>query len=340
VIVVGGMDKPDKILSTEYDLAYINEATELTLNDWESLSGRMRNGVMPYQQIMADCNPSTPSHWLYQRVKSGLTTIFYSTHKDNPAYWDEKIEQWTAIGKRYLERLGKLTGIRRARFFEGKWVSAEGVIYTDWDPSIHVIDRFDIPKAWDRYWVIDFGYTHPFVWQAWAQDPDGRLYRYREIYMTQRLVEDHAVKIMEITKGEPEPVEIITDHDAEDRATFERKTGKRTMAAKKDVSPGIQATAERMRLAGDGKPRIFFLRDSLVEVDIELSESGLPTCTEDEMDSYVWDTRTTVKKEQPLKENDHGCDTTRYMVARFDLGHVTPDVTITLHEQQSRWRRM
>jgi len=27
------------------------------------------------------------------------------------------------------------------------------------------------------------------------------------------------------------------------------------------------------------------------------------------------------------------------MVARFDLGHVTPDVTITLHEQQSRWRR-
>jgi phage terminase large subunit len=82
VIVVSGMDKPDKILSTEYDLAYINEATELTLNDWESLTGRMRNGVMPYQQIIADCNPSTPSHWLYQRVKSGLTRIFYSQHTD------------------------------------------------------------------------------------------------------------------------------------------------------------------------------------------------------------------------------------------------------------------
>lgn len=338
VIVVGGLDRADKILSTEYDLAYINEATELTLNDWESLTGRMRNGVMPYQQIMADCNPSTPSHWLYQRVKSGLTTIFYSVHKDNPAYWSERLQDWTEIGKRYLKRLGSLTGIRRARFYDGKWVSAEGVIYEGWRPEIHVIDRFEIPKTWDRYWVIDFGFTHPFVWQAWARDPDGRLYRYREIYMTQRIVADHSKQIMEVTKGEPKPKEVITDHDAEDRKTFERETGLTTKAARKDVSPGIQAVAARLRPQDDGKTRLYFLRDSLVEEDIELSEAGLPTCTEEEMDSYVWDTRTAVKKEQPLKENDHGCDTTRYMVAHFDLVKQVITTAPTSISQTSKWK--
>jgi predicted transcriptional regulator len=39
---------------------------------------------------------------------------------------------------------------------------------------------------------VDFGYTNPFVMQWWAEDPDGRLYLYREIYRTRRLVEDHA----------------------------------------------------------------------------------------------------------------------------------------------------
>ncbi len=339
VIVVGGMDKPEKILSTEYDLAYINEATELTLNDHESLTGRMRNGVMPYQQIMEDCNPGPPTHWLYQRVKSGLTTIFYSTHKDNPAYWDDRVGEWTVPGQKYLDRLSKLTGVRRARFFEGKWISAEGVVYDNWRPEIHLIDRFEIPKHWERIWVIDFGYTNPFVWQAWARDPDGRLIRYREVYMTQRIVEDHAAQIMEITKDEPAPIDVIADHDAEDRKTFERKTGLRTIAAKKDVSPGIQAVSSRLREAGDGKPRLMLMRDSLVERDPDRVDAGLPTCTEEEMDSYVWDTRTAKAKESPLKENDHGCDTTRYAVAYYDLGKSADLPAPVSISQVSKWRQ-
>ena len=34
-----------------------------------------------------------------------------------------------------------------------------------------------------RLWAIDFGYTHPLVWQAWALEGDtGSLYRYAELY--------------------------------------------------------------------------------------------------------------------------------------------------------------
>jgi hypothetical protein len=66
---------------------------------------------------------------------------------------------------------------------------------------------------WPRYWVIDFGYVHPFVWQAWAVGPDGELFRCREIYMTHRLVQDHAKVIRQITATEPLPEKVICDHD-------------------------------------------------------------------------------------------------------------------------------
>jgi hypothetical protein len=65
-IVVGGMvagdkDRSAKIMSTEYDLIAAFEATELAEDDWEKLLTRLRNGKMPYQQAIADCNPGAPT---------------------------------------------------------------------------------------------------------------------------------------------------------------------------------------------------------------------------------------------------------------------------------------
>ena len=54
VVSIGGMDKASKIMSTEYDIAYVQEATELTEDDWQALTSRMRNGVVSFQQILAD----------------------------------------------------------------------------------------------------------------------------------------------------------------------------------------------------------------------------------------------------------------------------------------------
>src|SRR5690606_32014152 len=54
VILVSGMDKADKILSSEFDLIYPNEYTECSEHDHLMLKSRLRNGVMPYQQLIAD----------------------------------------------------------------------------------------------------------------------------------------------------------------------------------------------------------------------------------------------------------------------------------------------
>lgn len=319
-IVIGGLDKASKVMSTEYDVIYVNEATELSLEEWELIGSRLRAGNMAYTQLLADANPGPPSHWLNQRCESGLTMRLLSRHRDNPILWDSAIDAWTDAGERYVvDRLGKLTGVRRLRLVEGIWAAAEGMIYEEFDPAIHVVDRFPIPAEWPRYWVIDFGYVHPFVWQWWALDPDGRAYCYREIYRTERLVVDHVADGLAASGDEPGPRVVITDHDAEDRATFERAARRKTTPAVKNVSAGIQLVANRLRPAGDGRPRLFYLRDSVLARDRSLVEQGLPTSTIEEYASYIWDTRSGRRKgEEPVKEHDHGMDTTRYFVMHLD----------------------
>jgi hypothetical protein len=166
---------------------------------------------------------------------------------------------------------------------------------------------------------VDFGFTNPFVWQEWAQDPDGRLYLVREVYHTGRLVEDHARRIKELTRNSPRPRAVLCDHDAEDRATLERHLQLRTTPAPKEISPGIQSVASRLRLAGDGKPRLFVVRGALDERDPALDARKAPCSTAEEWDGYVWDTRAGRKKgEVPLDRDDHGLDACRYLVHYLD----------------------
>lgn len=317
-IIVAGIDKPGKVMSTEFDTIYVQEAIDLTLEDWESLSSRLRNGVIPYQQLIGDTNPGPPSHWLKRRADAGALRLIPCRHEDNPRIVHPVTGDVTAYGRTYLERLDRLTGVRLKRLRHGLWVAAEGMVYDEWDALVHHTTLADlgldrVPSSWRRYRAIDFGFTNPFVCQWWAVDPDGRMLLYREIYRTRTLVEDHArvIRALEASAGERIDA-TITDHDAEDRATLERHLACRTTPADKNVSAGIQDVQARLRRAGDGRARLHVLKGALVERDLELEEAGRPTCTAEEVDAYVWDER----REAPVKANDHGMDPMRYM-ARF-----------------------
>jgi hypothetical protein len=324
-IAVGGMDNPTKIMSSEYDVIYVQEATELTLTDWESATTRLRNGVISFQQLIADCNPDVPTHWLKVRADTGATLLLESRHEENPLYFDA-LGRLTEKGRAYIGKLDALTGVRFLRLRKGVWAAAEGLIYEEYDPTVHLIDRFDIPDTWVRWWAVDFGYTNPAVIQWWAQDPDGRLYLYREIYHTKRTVDvlaHQALAQVRDSEGqwtEPRPRAIVCDHDAEGRAVLERELGMSTVGATKAVTDGIQAVQARLRPAGDGRPRWFLMRDSLVERDADLVDARKPTCTIEEVVAYIWDTAAgKPPKETPRKVDDHGMDAGRYVVAEIDL---------------------
>lgn len=353
VITLGGLDKPDKFLSAEFDYVYINQAEELRLDDYEKLVGRAtgRAGNAPYPQVMADCNPDVPTHWILQRDR---LIRFQSRHEDNPTLFDPDTGQITDLGKRTMEALNALTGVRLKRGRFGLWVGVEGMVYEGWNQDIHLIDRFEIPKSWRRIRVIDFGYTNPFVCLWIAIDGDGRMYRYRELYMSQRTVARHMVDIAIHSQGETYEA-TISDHDAEDRATLEAPTivddpalverlkragfesdkggkvtlpGIVTQIADKRVKYGIEKVQERLKVAGDGKPRLFLVRNALVETDPVLQARFKPLCTEDEFPAYAWPKTNDDKaaKEEPVKVNDHGMDAIRYAAVYVDDVGVTESV--------------
>ncbi len=341
-VVCGGIDKPDKILSSDYDLIYGPESTEFEKEDWETLGTRLRSGVVPYQMQIGDCNPGSPEHWLHKRCVDPPHTckLIPTRHQDNPRFFSQEKNDWTPAGLQYLDRLGNLTGTRRSRFLEGKWVSAEGAIYdfssalTTDDPPGHCLpSSWEAPRSWKRLWSIDWGLSAPTCLQVWAIEdcpalPDGspgnRMYLVREVYKTRLRADDlgRYVKEKWLDPGlEPRPWAAICDvnpgwgkeKDAEDaKALFETTSGiSLRLANKAERDRGIRETQARFDVQADGKPRIFFRKDALDhEPDQTLVNAGKPVSTVSELPGYIYDpTRVT---DVPIEENDHGADSLRY----------------------------
>lgn len=127
---VGGMDNPGKVLSSERDVIYANQAEELTLDDWETLRTRAtgRAGNMPYARSVGDCNPGPPQHWILQRERDSRLVVLHSRHEDNPTLYSERGDL-TDQGRATMAVLDSLTGVRYQRLRLGLWVSAEGTVY-------------------------------------------------------------------------------------------------------------------------------------------------------------------------------------------------------------------
>lgn len=150
-IVVSGMDNPDKVLSSWYDAIYVNEAADLALADWETLTTRLRGsqeGMNPVsritgqefhkRRIFADTNPTFERHWLMQRsTPGGATRLIRSKLQDNPAYYDHK-GRLTQAGEDYVRRLDRLTGMRYERFRLGLRVGVENAIYPHFRRELHM----------------------------------------------------------------------------------------------------------------------------------------------------------------------------------------------------------
>src|SRR5579875_209651 len=321
IIAVGGMDNAEKVLSSEWDMIYPQEATELSGNGWETLSMRLRYGAMPYQQLIGDCNPGPPTHWLKQRCDLGLTKMLESRHVDNPSITPER-----------LARLKALTGVRYLRYYLGQWAAAEGMVYEQWDSALHKASKKQLlawgiltedgkpgPAVKQVLASVDWGYTNPGVILVWFVDGDGRMYLIREIYMTQK-VDDWWVargKEMKATFGvgafhcDPAEPAYITKF---------RSNGLNAIEATNDIAPGISAVQSRLQIAGDGRPRLYVYEFSLPERDETLVNAHKPFCSEGEILEYVWPKAQDGKpiKEVPVDLNNHAMDCWRYAAMAVD----------------------
>jgi len=91
----------------------------------------------------------------------------------------------------YVARLMQLPEIERMRLLEGRWDSFEGQVFTELNRELHGYEAKQMgpdfpPPEWERFRSFDWGYSKPGSVGWWAVDYDGRLWRYRELYLGKR----------------------------------------------------------------------------------------------------------------------------------------------------------
>ena len=98
------LDMPQKIRGRKRDLLFINEANELTLEDWQQLIFRTN------EKAILDYNPSDEFHWIYDKVLVRDDCAFHkTTYVDNPFLSDvirHEIERLKEIDENYWRVYG------------------------------------------------------------------------------------------------------------------------------------------------------------------------------------------------------------------------------------------
>lgn len=306
---LAGMDNPGKALSSERDVIYANQVEELTLNDWETLTTRCtgRGAVMPYTRMFGDANPAHPTHWIKARQSVGALTLLESRHEDNPTLYDEQ-GQITEQGKRTLKILDSLTGTRLLRLRWGRWVKAEGVVFEDFDVTIHLKAPEKLPIMRKYVCGVDWGFTNPGVIGVWGVDGDGRQYLVREYVRTKRVISQWVETAKEIQDKYFPEIFICDPAEPAFIADF-RAAGLTAIEGYNDIEKGIDAIRQRLRPADDGLPRLFVSSGALVERDPNMEEAKQPIGLAEEFDAYSYPKGVDGKpiKETPLDMFNHSC---------------------------------
>lgn len=305
-INIVGMDKPERVLSADYDIIYICQAEELTEGDAEALKSRLRNNKLPFQQLMMDCNPQAESHWLYQKYKSGQMKMMNSFHKDNPAFYDIDKNDWTELGKQYvLGTLANLTGVFYKRWYLGQWCSAEGAVY-EFERDRHTTD---VLPAMRRYIAgVDWGHRDAGAFVLVGEGVDGILYVVEEILRTGQTLDFWKLQAQRwMTKYGA--MQFMCDPSLQAHIQAFVMDGIPALKGMNKIQMGVDLIQQR--LATDS---LKIYNGSVLTVDHALKSSHQPTSLMEEVEGYVWND----KRDAPKDGANHALDALRYAVVQYD----------------------
>ena len=351
-IALGGLDHPERLYSTEWDVVWIEEAVEVARSDYLRFHRALRNNAMRWHLLLSTTNPKSQYHWLNRRFPEGHRRApdtrgrllrLLSRHKDNPTCTPE-----------YLRGLEPLPEPLRSQLYLGAWVSASGLVFPQYDEGRHLVN-WELRRTEDgRGWLLvdpslygadtqastrhvkwfgasmDFGYSNPGCFGVWAVLADGSSVLVREVYRTGWQQEQWAEAIEEIHRETP--ISRIIGDCAEprfidflnDSLSFSRGRGVGSVVRACDKSKGKIHGLNAVRRALDNDLIRFLHPEARMRQwpDPELDESA-PTCSTQEAPSYTYpdperagtpDAR--VKREQSEVADptcvDHGMDMWEY----------------------------
>lgn len=238
-----------------------------------------------------NCNPEHPYHWFYmewiKKCDEKNMLYLHFTMEDNPS-----------LSKAVINRYKTLySGAFYERFVEGKWVTADGLVYPMFSFDRHV--KRCAGKFSEYYLSCDYGTVNPFSLGLWGKGYNG-WYRVDEYYHSSRdkgiqlTDEEYYTQLEKLAEGKKIKA-LIIDPSAASFIQTVRRHGKFTVIkADNDVLTGINSVCHALK-----NDEIFFY----------------PNCSDTlrEFSVYRWDS--SIKKDAPKKENDHAMDDIRYFVS-------------------------
>ncbi len=187
----------------EYDIIAIDEATQLTEYQFQTLKACLRgvNGLP--KRMYLTCNPGGVGH-------SWVKRLFV----DRQFYPHENPEEYTFIPARvydntvltqndpaYVAQLQSLPDKLKRAWLEGEWDLFEGQFFSEFRRDIHVVSPFAIPDSYPRFAAMDYGFDMLCVlWCAVATD--GTLFVYREECVSNLTLSQAARRIAQCCHGE------------------------------------------------------------------------------------------------------------------------------------------
>ncbi len=243
----------------------------------------------------------------------GLTWVYddiYLNPKDDPEIWSIQME-WGDNPFLSASEVQRLTSVLSSDELEarryGRFQGRGGMVYPDFDSSVHLIDPISLPKEWQCAISIDPGLKNPLSCHFYYMDYDGVIYVAREHYEAGQDIAYHAEKILKLARE----LDWAFRSDGYLEVLIDSASNQRTLASLKSVSDlfyehGIVCNTKVNKDLFSGVARVR-----------ELFRSRPPriyifkTCTNmiREIKGYAWGHGDT-----PLKRDDHAMDELRYFV--------------------------
>ncbi len=274
-----------KIQGSSIKYCYGDEVAKWSLNVFDMLKSRLDK---PYSKFDGSCNPEGKMHWLKQFIDREDLDIYVQKYTifDNPF-----------LSKDFVTNLcNEYKGtVYYDRLILGKWVNAEGIVYSMFDEAVHVTtEEFDFKPAY--YVSCDYGTQNPTVFLLWHKIADGRWLCEKEYYYSGRKevkqkTDEEYVNDLFTFIGDIYISGMIVDPSAASFIAALRKRGITVIPANNAVLDGVRFTAGLLNTQ-----KLLFR----------------PCCknTITEFSVYSWNPDT--EEDEVIKENDHCMDAMRY----------------------------
>lgn len=231
----------------QYQLLVFDERTQTPPDVISFLETRLRSGRadIPVLGIRSSANPGGPGHSAvktrYVEATNYGEKVVTDIRDRTVRFIPSKATDNPHLNPEYLSDLRGFTGSMKKAFIDGSWDAFEGMVFDEWNRDRHVVRPVSLPASWKRYVGVDWGYTAPWAALWCAQDEDGRLWLYRELY--------------ERRVGEADQAKRILAAEAEDERITLRFADDAMWATRGDAKPISQVYAENgchLQPAGKG----------------------------------------------------------------------------------------